>query len=1175
MKLQRVGIDRLPGIDLPFALEDLAPGMNIIVGPNGVGKSRLCHAVQGLLWQEFGQGDGEIEASMLLEHEGETYRVERSGPRYVWQRIGEGSSEDVAPPARPDLRLNSCFFLGLRDLLDASERAGHDLAREVRTQISGGYDLEAARTVFEPALRKRAWKKERKALDAADGKIRSALRAHEELARDEAQLGEIEEKKQEADRAGRRLASFDIALALQDLRLEHAGYVDSLDELPGALAALEGRELDRTRELAETIAGKREKLSAAKTAFEEARDAASKTRLADEVDAALLGTWAGRADELSDLARRLAAVREALVAARVEASSARTVAGGMDPGAEASALDLEGAESLFAFLQTSQQNAAERTAADEQLRALGESAFGDEDRERLVLLGRAVDALRSWLRAPDVAADASEARIAPSRTALLLLAGALVVAGGLLGALVDASLFAVAGIGVGLAAAALVVSARVDRDAVPDARRVAQQDYPTTIEPPMSWNAEHVGERLRRWEDEAAALEARAEQAKFRENALKALASRRETIETAHGELASRRQALAAQLGLSEIPADADLVNRARALDRLRTTVGAEVAAAETVGDLERQQGEELAKLGSLLTEHGEIEPTDAVSAQACVRSLQSRSQSLREARAAAKGAEGHRDRLTGEIDQLVGETAGIYRRAELEVGDYAGLSQRMTQLDRRKTLESQRDEAAGAIRREEARLLQAEELGLASLSREQLESEKSRLALLAEQSEALQERLSEIRIAVRNARAGHTIELAIALRDEKRLELRDQRDRALAATAGNWLLDLVRDEHERDQMPPVLARASELFENFTHHLYKLKVSPGDDGSFVAIESKSQRSLGPHELSDGTRVQLLLAARLAFAEDVEKGAHLPLFLDEALDHSDPARFRAIARSLARMTVDDDRQIFYLTNDPTDVERIEDAFREEGVSAIATHDLGLIRRGAASIDSPDRLRAPSLPRVPMPGGESFEDYAVRLGVPGLEPADGAPAQHLAYLLWDDLETLRELLQAQIEHVGQWLQLSEAQSKLAKSIQAARPAGAQLDARAALLDAFCHAVQQGRGRSVDRAAIQASDVFSEHYLETVIAIAGEQKGDARELLRELRLGDDSRLSRLRHKHVEQFEQYLADEGYIVEEPILEKGDVIAHGMGTPAASELPREIAGECIHRWWELATRFRA
>jgi hypothetical protein len=120
-----------------------------------------------------------------------------------------------------------------------------------------------------------------------------------------------------------------------------------------------------------------------------------------------------------------------------------------------------------------------------------------------------------------------------------------------------------------------------------------------------------------------------------------------------------------------------------------------------------------------------------------------------------------------------------------------------------------------------------------------------------------------------------------------------------------------------------------------------------------------------------------------------------------------------------------------------------------------------------------------------------------------------------------------------------------------------------------------VQQGRGRPVDRAAIQASDVFSEHYLETVIAIAGEQKGDARELLRELRLGDDSRLSRLRHKHVEQFLQYLADEGYIVEEPILEKGDVIAHGMGTPAASELPRDIAGECIHRWWELATRFRA
>ena len=50
MKLRRLAIDRLPGIDRPFELDDLGDGLNILVGPNGIGKSRLSAAVRSLLW---------------------------------------------------------------------------------------------------------------------------------------------------------------------------------------------------------------------------------------------------------------------------------------------------------------------------------------------------------------------------------------------------------------------------------------------------------------------------------------------------------------------------------------------------------------------------------------------------------------------------------------------------------------------------------------------------------------------------------------------------------------------------------------------------------------------------------------------------------------------------------------------------------------------------------------------------------------------------------------------------------------------------------------------------------------------------------------------------------------------------------------------------------------------
>ena len=57
--------------------------------------------------------------------------------------------------------------------------------------------------------------------------------------------------------------------------------------------------------------------------------------------------------------------------------------------------------------------------------------------------------------------------------------------------------------------------------------------------------------------------------------------------------------------------------------------------------------------------------------------------------------------------------------------------------------------------------------------------------------------------------------------------------------------------------------------------------------SWLSTPRAAASGLGPDKLSDGTRAQLILAARLAFAEEAEQGAALPLFLDEALDHSDP------------------------------------------------------------------------------------------------------------------------------------------------------------------------------------------------------------------------------------------------------------------------------------------------
>ena len=69
MKLRRLAIERLPGIDRPFELGELEDGLNIIVGPNGIGKSRLCGAVRALLWRERALLRDPHDLTDLLERE--------------------------------------------------------------------------------------------------------------------------------------------------------------------------------------------------------------------------------------------------------------------------------------------------------------------------------------------------------------------------------------------------------------------------------------------------------------------------------------------------------------------------------------------------------------------------------------------------------------------------------------------------------------------------------------------------------------------------------------------------------------------------------------------------------------------------------------------------------------------------------------------------------------------------------------------------------------------------------------------------------------------------------------------------------------------------------------------------------------------------------------------------
>jgi hypothetical protein len=1176
VKLRRIRIERLPGIDGAFELDALGDGLNVIVGPNGIGKSRLCTAARALLFKDS-FGNGQIQADAVFEDREATWHVERDGSLHRWQRGGL----DVPPPDLPGAQLDGCFFLGLRDLLDASDEAGQDLANDIRRQMSGGFDLDAIGRDLRTDRPRQVGKKERAAVDKADQEIRRAERSQEQIAEQTRKLDSMEREVEEATRAASRLPHYDAAIDLLRLREEHLRYVRDLSELPEALADLDGKELERLDTIDEQLSRKRRERNDAEEAARRSQAVARSTRLEGPVDPSLLSTWRQRAENLAALEGRLEAARGEARTALERATQARRALGDRSPtdsGEAEAAHTIDDDFDLFALLRDCQKVESERTALIDRLELLEGHAFASDDERRLDALRRGVDALRLWLRAPEPGLRDSGSGSWPLRRIFLAVAAGLIMVG------VGVSLFlsstpmgvvgiAVCGIGIGLAIAGLLSRAS-GPPGESDLRARALQDLPESVEPPLGWSVSDVTERLREIEMEVANLDAAKQRARDRSVDRGGLEASLMRLAERGRELDKRRRALAERLGLEGLPPAVEMVDLARLLDAVRSARGEAAGAVAGRDVLEAQWRRALEAMSDFLVGQGEATPSDAASARAGMISLLERDRRWSDATTHAAREASRREGLDEDIAALEGEKARLFHTARLENGDRTGLIHLLAGRGRHRERTEKRDEVASQIKHARLGLERAGEAALESLDLERLDKERAALAAMSARRDLIKDEIVEITTRADMAREGHVLEDALSKRSAALIALRERRDRALEASAGSFLIDAVRDEYEANQRPRVLDRARAHFATFTHHRYELNVSSADGRSFVAQDTKSGRGVGLADLSDGTRAQLILSARLAFAEEAEKGVRLPLFLDEALDHSDPDRFHAIARGLARMVSDDRRQIFYLSNDPTDVERFRAAFEEEGCDQLETLDLGRIRGQASRVDGPAALQVEPLAPVPAVADQSAEEYATAIGVSRLHPDRDIHAQHVFYLLRDDLGLLHRLLEARIETVGQCRNLLRSGSDLARDVVSASRVGRQLEDRIALFENFCLAWREGRGKRVARIEVEESGAISEHYLDAVVEMAESLDGDPRRLLAALRDRKEARLKGFRTSSLEKFERFLNDAGYLDDRPILIGSAISERALATPAASRLTAPLAAELIHLWWGLSENVR-
>ena len=402
----------------------------------------------------------------------------------------------------------------------------------------------------------------------------------------------------------------------------------------------------------------------------------------------------------------------------------------------------------------------------------------------------------------------------------------------------------------------------------------------------------------------------------------------------------------------------------------------------------------------------------------------------------------------------------------------------------------------------------------------QQLRQEHQKEADQAAELESLQTHRTEIKTTLNSAGQDRALEQALNQEMQAQAALEDKRDEAFLNEATNLLIDDVQQAFQAEHEPEVLRRARGLFREVTSHAFDFDL--GDNDQFIARDLMQEASRTLAELSSGTRMQLLLALRLAWMQTQEQGASpLPLFLDEALTTSDEDRFKVMAQSLERLGEAEGRQIFYLS-----ARRHEPAlWRQATGNEPAVIDLAEIRFGAGDA-VPQDYEVETTPPVPAPNGQTPEAYAALLRVPQYDPRTPASGVHLFHLLRDDLSLLHQLMETwRINSLGQLenlLQSSAAQGAVADAGHRQR-----LLHRCAAARRWTDLWRQGRGKPVDRPALEQSGAVTNVFIDEATDLAAQLAGNGQALIDALRT---RRLPGFRQNKIDELEQWLIDQGHI---------------------------------------------
>lgn len=1082
-------LHRTPGFGVGTfpPVQDFSEGLNVVWGPNGVGKSSLSRGLCSLLWDK--RATSSVEAEGRLETPDGPWHLSLSQGSLKQIRLSD--NQDTALPGRFD-DLSDSYWFPLHVLLQAEE-TGKTFLYRVQKEMQGDVDIKEA---CEQAGGKRAWttsnNSETRNLKEAEANYKK-IKARQEAQKDiNEQIAALQDALDSSALLEGQKASLAQERQLKQFQEKIMELEAKIDTFPSQVSVVNEKSPERLGELRKGLLEKKQDLGEANRELQRlqelfaqcqvTKDQFDDSSMTEKIDATV-SVWEDAKKSLEDCQRSYD--QQTVALEKWEGQHAWI----MDKAPQKQ--DLGDKVAVLKNLASQCEPLRCTVVADQQyLSSLGNQ---EQEVENDACIASLSVRLGDWMQASADLRATPEGTVMPKtlrrRVVLVALLGALAVG-------VLSFWHPLATVPGSLALVFLLWKMIPKAEGTGEKERKAEDlaRLQRQIEQEM---AKVPGVSLSEWTLDSCLLLQRTLAANLQEsqNRKERNKSRRIAAEKLHD---SRSRLFAWQqtwesacndLGLSlDNPTleGAEFFHFSEQLKRWVELVENEAIASDTLQRAKIMYQNALKRLQSILS----TEETDGATLSGIARDLEKRINKAHDLQIAIDSQMTKVANLEqclqekGQEYALFWENLGIEYEDERTLQEVASLVSNWQELKRDLAFQ----------KKQEAALLEKYPGLERETAEKSIEEIDSQIAVLDQKLRELgdkQKELGGLENEYKNLINGS--ELATAMLRKKQAEeaLEALRQQELLANVIGLLADKLSEQARQDCQPQVLQKAGEWMKRITQGRYTLGVN---DEGFFAHDTVQRANFKLDELSSGTRVQLLFSVRMAFIESQELSSRYqyPIFLDELLANSDDDRAMAIAQAIEEIAKD--RQVFYFTAQRDEVEKL----RSLNVEKFLEIPLSDLQRGYAVDRNPRPAFSFSKPDIP----DFSTDYSLygercRVAGPSLwEPVDSLHSWYLE----TDSENLRVHLAGGQNYIGQVIATIGEKDLPTKH-------------RYELLQKAHELAKEGRCRQLTRSDLDAEDLHlnrKSQYWQQLVEMASGHAMDGNDLLQEIEQGKIKRFN-----------------------------------------------------------------